>query len=60
MTEISELVGTAVAPYSGDDRGVIILPKKYAMLSFRSTRSGDLVNVLVILTLTVQAMMSNW
>lgn len=47
MTEISELVGTAVAPYSGDDRGVIILPKKYAMLSFRSTRSGDLVNVLV-------------
>ncbi|MFO5569189.1 hypothetical protein ACLBPK_28670, partial [Klebsiella pneumoniae] len=23
------------------------LPKKYAMLSFRSTRSGDLVNVLV-------------
>ncbi|MDH8410113.1 hypothetical protein QIG85_26990, partial [Klebsiella pneumoniae] len=28
-------------------RGVIILPKKYAMLSFRSTRSGDLVNVLV-------------
>ncbi|MDG0292928.1 hypothetical protein MXT29_10620 [Klebsiella pneumoniae] len=47
MAEISELVGTAVAPYSGDDRGVIILPKKYAMLSFRSTRSGDLVNVLV-------------
>lgn len=47
MTEISELVGTAVAPYSGDDRGVILLPKKYAMLSFRSTREGDLVKVTV-------------
>ena len=47
MTEISELVGTAVAPYSGDDRGVILLPKKYAMLSFRSTRESDLVKIIV-------------
>lgn len=47
MTEISELVGTAVAPYSGDDRGVLMLPKKYAMLSFRSTREGDLVKIIV-------------
>ncbi|HCT8366169.1 TPA: hypothetical protein OT979_003326 [Klebsiella aerogenes] len=47
LSEISELVGTAVAPYTGDDRGVFILPKKYAMLSFRSTREGDFVKVTV-------------
>lgn len=47
LSDISELVGTAVAPYSGADRGVLLLPKKYAMLSFRSTRRNDLVNVLV-------------
>lgn len=47
LSEISELVGTAVAPYTGDDRGVFMLPKKYAMLSFRSTREGDFVKVTV-------------
>ncbi len=46
-SEISDLIGCPVAPYSGDDRGFFMLPQKYAMLSFRSTKDGDLIKVKV-------------
>ncbi|MEL5307131.1 hypothetical protein [Serratia nevei] len=46
-SEIADLIGCPVAPYSGDGRGFFLMPQKYAMLSFRSTKDGDLIKVKV-------------
>lgn len=45
--DIDELLGCSVWAYSGKDSGVYLLPKRFAMVSFRSTRSGDTVEVKV-------------
>lgn len=43
--DASELFGCTIAGYSGEDTGVYLLPKGFAMLSFRSTKEGDTVKV---------------
>ncbi len=43
--DASELFGCTIMGYLGEDTGVYILPKAWAMLSFRSTREGDTVKV---------------
>jgi len=46
-SNLSELIGCTVCPYDGEDRGVFILPKDFASISFRSTKDGDTVNVIL-------------
>lgn len=43
--DASELFGCTIAGYSGNDTGVYLMPKGFAMLSFRSTKEGDTVKV---------------
>lgn len=45
--DLSELLGCIVCPYDGDDTGIYLLPKNFAMLSFRSTQAGKTVNIQV-------------
>jgi len=44
---LSELIGCTVCPYIGEDKGLFILPKNFAMISFRCTKDGDGVKVIV-------------
>jgi hypothetical protein len=41
LENIDELVGTHVQVYSGTDRGLFLVPKAFAMLSFRENSEGD-------------------
>ncbi len=41
LEDIDELVGTRVQVYSGDDRGIFMVPKAFALLSFREDQNGD-------------------
>ncbi len=41
LGDIDELVGTRVQVYSGPDRGVFLVPKAFALLSFREDQQGD-------------------
>lgn len=41
LEDIDELVGTRVQVYSGPDRGVFLVPKAFALLSFRENSEGD-------------------
>lgn len=41
LGDIDDLVGTRVQVYSGVDRGVFLVPKGFAMLSFREDKDGD-------------------
>ena len=41
MEDIDELVGTRVQVYSGNDRGIFLVPKAFALLSFRENKDGD-------------------
>lgn len=43
--DASELFGCTIMGYLGEDTGVYLLPKGFAMLSFRSTKEGDTVKV---------------
>ncbi|OSM98614.1 hypothetical protein AU490_12120 [Lonsdalea populi] len=43
--DASELFGCTIMGYLGDDTGVYLLPRNFAMLSFRSTRQGDTVKI---------------
>lgn len=45
--DLSELLGCTVCPYDGEDTGIYLLPKGFAMLSFRSTKEGKTVDVQV-------------
>ncbi|QHQ20681.1 hypothetical protein GMW71_10185 [Pectobacterium brasiliense] len=45
--DASELFGCTIMGYLGEDTGVYLLPKGFAMLSFRSTKEGDTVKVIV-------------
>ncbi|MXP48688.1 hypothetical protein FD733_02140 [Pantoea sp. Eser] len=46
VEDASELLGAAVFPYGGEENlGVFMLPKRYAMLSFR-TINGDVAKVI--------------
>ncbi|QRN34924.1 hypothetical protein [Pectobacterium brasiliense] len=45
--DASELFGCTIMGYLGEDTGVYLLPKGFAMLSFRSTKEGDTVKVTV-------------
>lgn len=45
--DISALLGCTVCGYAGDDTGVYLLPKRFASISFRSTKSGKTVDVKV-------------
>ncbi|MFJ5401576.1 hypothetical protein [Pectobacterium sp. CHL-2024] len=45
--DASELFGCTIMGYLGEDTGVYLLPKGFAMLSFRSTKAGDTVKVIV-------------
>jgi len=38
---VEELLGCGVMPYSGADRGLFLLPKRFNALSFRTHRNGD-------------------
>lgn len=46
-SDLAELIGCTVCPYDGEDRGVFILPKDFASISFRTTKDGDVVNVIL-------------
>lgn len=41
LEDIDELVGTRVQVYSGTDRGIFLVPKAFALLSFREDQYGD-------------------
>lgn len=41
LEDIDELVGTRVQVYSGTDRGMFLVPKAFALLSFRENSEGD-------------------
>lgn len=41
LGDIDEMVGTRVQVYSGPDRGIFMVPKAFAMLSFRENQDGD-------------------
>jgi hypothetical protein len=41
LENIDSLVGTRVQVYSGTDRGIFLVPKAFALLSFRENRDGD-------------------
>lgn len=41
LEDIDELVGTRVQVYSGPDRGIFLVPKAFALLSFREDKHGD-------------------
>lgn len=41
LEDIDDLVGTRVQVYSGTDRGIFLVPKAFAMLSFRENSEGD-------------------
>ena len=41
LEDIDDLVGTRVQVYSGPDRGVFLVPKAFALLSFRENSEGD-------------------
>lgn len=41
LQDINELVGTHVQVYNGPDRGIFLVPKQLAMLSFREDQNGD-------------------
>lgn len=41
LGDIDDLVGTRVQVYSGPDRGVFLVPKAFALLSFREGQDGD-------------------
>lgn len=41
LQSISELVGTHVQVYNGQDRGIFMVPKQFAMLSFREDKNGN-------------------
>ncbi|HFJ4332455.1 TPA: hypothetical protein ACGUIF_004476 [Serratia liquefaciens] len=43
--DASELFGCTIMGYLGEDTGVYLLPKDFAMLSFRSTKEGDTVKI---------------
>lgn len=45
--DISDLLGCTVCGYAGSDSGVYLLPKRFASISFRSTKDGKTVNVKV-------------
>ncbi|GKW05527.1 hypothetical protein [Pectobacterium carotovorum] len=45
--DASELFGCTIMGYLGEDTGVYLLPKGFAMLSFRSTKQGDTVKIIV-------------
>lgn len=45
--DISELLGCTVCSYAGDDTGVYLLPKRFASISFRSTKDAKTVDVKV-------------
>jgi len=46
-SDLSELIGCTVCPYDGEDRGIFILPKDFASISFRTTKDDDVVNVIL-------------
>lgn len=41
LGDLNELVGTHIQVYSGTDRGIFLVPKQFAMLSFREDQEGD-------------------
>lgn len=41
LDDIDEMVGTRVQVYSGPERGVFLVPKALALLSFREDQHGD-------------------
>ncbi|NWL78926.1 hypothetical protein DM872_18935 [Pseudomonas taiwanensis] len=41
LEDIDDLVGTRVQVYSGPDRGIFLVPKAFALLSFRENKDGD-------------------
>ncbi len=41
LEDIDDLVGTRVQVYSGPDRGIFLVPKAFALLSFRENSEGD-------------------
>lgn len=41
LEDIDDLMGTRVQVYSGTDRGIFLVPKAFAMLSFRENSEGD-------------------
>lgn len=43
--DASELFGCSIMGYLGDDTGVYLLPRNFAMLSFRSTKEGNTVKI---------------
>ncbi|KFB88883.1 hypothetical protein CR62_23865 [Serratia grimesii] len=43
--DAAELFGCTIMGYLGEDAGVYLLPKGFAMLSFRSTKEGDTVKI---------------
>ncbi|CCV46287.1 hypothetical protein [Yersinia enterocolitica] len=45
--DASELFGCTIMGYVGADTGVYLLPKAFAMLSFRSTKEGDTVKIVI-------------
>ena len=45
--DTSDLLGCTVCGYSGEDSGVYLLSKRFASLSFRSTKEGDTVDIKV-------------
>lgn len=45
--DISDLLGCTVCGYAGDDTGVYLLPKRFASISFRSTKGAKTVDVKV-------------
>ncbi|MEQ9920956.1 hypothetical protein ABRQ09_08860 [Pectobacterium brasiliense] len=45
--DINELLGCTVCGYAGTDTGIYLLPKRFASISFRSTKGGKTVDVKV-------------
>lgn len=41
VEDVEELLGCGVMEYSGTDRGLFLLPRRFTALSFRSTADGD-------------------